>query len=68
MTDTRISPAADSWTEWNGGECPVAPGDLVERRYRHAPDFDRTAAPADMWRWQHTGDTHDIIAYRVVSA
>jgi len=56
----------DGWIAWTGGDCPVAPGDLVERRYRYSPDFNRTAAPADMWRWDHRDSEFDIVAYRVV--
>lgn len=56
----------NEWIAWSGGECPVAPGDLVERKYRYAPEYGRSAAPAAEWRWEHNGGEFDIIAYRIV--
>ena len=51
------------WTEWNGGECPVAPDTLVEVRWRNG-DMS-PGSRADTWSWTHTG-VYPIIAYRVV--
>lgn len=59
-------PRHDDWIEWKGGECPVAPDTLVVVRYRDGSKSDIGPQTALHWRWQHTGGTGDIIAYKVV--
>lgn len=56
---------ANGWIEWNGGECPVAGGALVE--YRTALESVGKAFAKDLrWTWAYCGNGGDIIAYRVV--
>ncbi len=55
------------WIEWNGGECPVPPNQLVDIRFggRWA---DRLRQDPLNWVWEHNAAPLDIIAYRVVSS
>lgn len=62
----------NNWIEWNGGECPVPKGTLVDLRYRANACEDRMAVPAltygnmsDTDFWQHESHACDIIAYRL---
>ncbi|MGY6251678.1 hypothetical protein ACXIUS_29835 [Bosea thiooxidans] len=54
------------WIEWNGGECPVSTGALVEVRL----DDGTTTGPmtAGGWDWRNHGTPADIVAYRLVDA
>ena len=52
------------WIKWEGGECPVPKGTLVEVRI-WAGEVGVDVAEA-FW-WDHRGKTGDIVAYRVVS-
>lgn len=58
------------WIDWSGGECPFAPGALVDVKLRHggthfnAKCFDE--GPAANTYWAHIGWDQDIVAYRVV--
>lgn len=56
-------PPVGQWQGWNGGVCPVHPLATVEYVMRA-----ETAGPdsADQLDWEHSGDTWDIIAYRIV--
>ena len=56
-------PPVGEWQGWNGGICPVHPLATVEYVMRA-----ETAGPdsADQLDWEHSGDTWDIIAYRIV--
>lgn len=65
---------ADGWIEWNGGECPVEKGTLVDVRYRNSekfPDkFGTIALEAGGYgatdrHWNRDGYPNDIIAYRL---
>lgn len=65
-------PDAAGWIEWNGGDCPVAPGTIVECRLRDAdsaPSWHETAKDASDFSWSHEKATAglDIIAYRLVN-
>lgn len=54
------------WIPHDGGKCPVAPGTMVDVRWR-----DRTEhlnSRADNWEWGNYKSQDDIVAYRVVSA
>lgn len=65
---------SNEWIEWNGGECPVERGTLVDVRYRsgdekfglfagvHAEGGDDDAGPA---YWEHDDFYNDIVAYRL---
>lgn len=55
-----------AWIPWGGGECPLP--DTVKRwEYRNRDGFESIdPAPPKSYRWIHTGDCDDIIAYRVL--
>jgi hypothetical protein len=57
------------WIEWSGGERPVAPGTRVEVRFRSGDSDPHCNAAWWGWKWmgRDLEDTHDIVAYRVVS-
>lgn len=61
------APADDGWTAWEGGECPVATGTLVEARL--ADGYVCMSTPADKLQWMR-GDPFaiPIVAYRIVGA
>jgi hypothetical protein len=65
-------PDADWWIEWNGGECPVEVGALIDVKYRDlhvqlgSKVGDRSAV--EMYattHWRNSGGAADIIAYRL---
>ena len=60
------APASDGWTKWEGGECPVADGVVVEVRCRDT----RTAQlySPRQFRWRHEQNMFDIVAYRIMEA
>lgn len=60
------------WIEWNGGECPVIIGTLVDVRHRDGDEyFGEKAGVEDthceVWERGEYGDNFagDIIAYRI---
>jgi hypothetical protein len=58
------------WHGWNGGECPVDPGavvDIVWLNYDGSAvrDYNHWDVAADHC-WVHDGDDGDIIAFRVI--
>lgn len=58
----------NDWIEWNGGERPVAEDIGVDLKFRNGETIDYTSRLlAGAWDWEHYGDTHDIVAYRVAS-
>lgn len=63
-----VEPAqTDGWIEWNGGECPVAAGTVVQAKLRlPLPGWDEKKRPGEEWDWSHEGSAGDIIAYRIV--
>lgn len=59
----------EGWVEWNGGECPVRKGALVDVWHRDGNVFrDVVVGPSGVFAedWSHDGHDGDIIAYRVV--
>lgn len=60
------APASTNWIEWNGGECPVAEGALVECRRRDGVILFPMVMPC--WNWRHVLGEYDIVAYRVIDA
>lgn len=71
--------AAGGWMLWEGGECPVARGTLVDAKYRDGNSNEhieagvaesKTGSRAVPWatNWKHSGAPHDIVAYRVIPA
>ena len=59
----------DGWIPWEGGDCPVAHGTVVDVRFRDGWEGDGLASK---WRWHHATQENsdvkelDIVAYRVV--
>ena len=64
-------PADDGWIPWEGGECPVAHGTVVDVRLRNQGEG---RAVASNWRGLHQTRGNsilkgtDIVAYRVVKS
>ena len=62
-------PSDDGWIPWEGGDCPVAHGTVVDVRLRNQGEG---RAVASNWHWLHETrgnsilEGADIIAYRVV--
>jgi hypothetical protein len=80
-TAADIPEANDGWIAWAGGECPVVVGERYQTRHRGPSVSGRNDAetgyiyppyqPAksgEGGRWAHSGNNHDIIAYRVVQS
>ena len=72
----RIVEYNDGWIEWNGGECPVPEGTLVDVRYRNGKEnyhvkagvMEDSGGSAPDWsatRWSNWDTYGDIIAYRL---
>lgn len=62
----------NEWIEWTGGECPVDPRALHDRKYRdgrasYRIECERTTILRRAI-WGHDGVDEDIIAYRICSA
>ena len=68
-------PDADGWIKWEGGECPVPDGVLVDVEYRDG--IRKFSLPANelvggkdrdasICFWYDEGVPNDIIAYRIV--
>lgn len=62
------------WIDWPGGECPVPTGTLVDVKWRDGRiddgipakiSHDLDSSKRNAIRWQHHGNSHDIIAYRL---
>jgi len=69
--------AAGGWMKWEGGECPVERGTLVDSRYSDGTNNEhieagvpgsKTGSRAVPWatNWKHSGAPHDIIAFRII--
>lgn len=61
-----------SWTQWNGGECPVPKGTMIDVRYRDGyieENIPTMESPVDDGRtaesWDHLGSEADIVFYRL---
>ena len=66
------APDTDGWIEWNGGECPVNIGTLIDVKYRdgHLQLGCRAKTRCDTelyatTHWRNSGGSADIIAYRL---
>lgn len=71
---TEPQPDTDGWIDWNGGDCPVEKGTLVDVMYRDgvkmfkAPAGELDLNPAHNRHaksWAHSGMNADIVAYRL---
>lgn len=57
----------EGFTPFEGGECPVDPSCIVEILLRNGETNKKNFGySADLFRWDHTGVEHDIIAYKVI--
>lgn len=62
MTDIKPGP----WIKWTGGNCPLNPTVLHQRRYRDGGEGDwTTTRRAGLYHWNHDGGNADIVAYRL---
>lgn len=52
----------DGWFRHRGGKCPVEAGALVDVRFRSG--ITKTVCYSTSFRWNHTGQQGDIMAYR----
>ena len=67
---SEVYAAVDGWVLWNGGECPVMDGTLIDTRHRDGElwlgsvcgQYGTRTAPMF---WTHTGDKAEVIAYRL---
>ena len=67
---SEVYAAVDGWVLWNGGECPVMDGTLIDTRHRDGElwlgsvcgQYGTRTAPMF---WKHTGDKAEVIAYRL---
>lgn len=71
----ETAPDADGWIEWNGGECPVERGTLVDVRFKDGMEMVGTPAgqtpdhlPRNMTAWACSSAPGAIIAYRLHKA
>lgn len=62
------------WIDWPGGECPVPTGTLVDVKWRDGRiddgipakiSHDLDSSKRNAISWQHYGNSHDIVAYRL---
>lgn len=54
------------WIKWEGGECPVPEGTLIDVKYRDGEKFKKVPAlGAYNYYWHHVGASDDIVAYRL---
>ena len=66
-----VTPAVGEWIKWQGGNCPLPPGTLIQVQMRYETAFgkDESQPPrrahAFNWRWD-ADEILDIVAYRVM--
>lgn len=58
-------PRMNHWHNWQGGECPVPEGYVVEVLFRGG-HFSAEDPCATDWNWKHDSYSSDIIAFRVL--
>lgn len=55
---------ADGWIQWDGGDCPVPSVIVVQTTLRNGGINPAPGHAAGIYRWDHRGNSADIIAYR----
>ena len=63
---TTTEESGDGWIQWNGGECPVPAGTMVDIRFRRCGDESNRIAEDLDWGHGKLGCWWDIVAYRIV--
>ncbi|RWO20639.1 hypothetical protein [Mesorhizobium sp.] len=63
MSGTQENGDNADWVEWNGGECPVTTGTLIDVELRHGQKLGHLFGSEVDWRHDVMDD--DIIAYRI---
>lgn len=63
--EAALAAKNEGWIEWAGGECPVANHVVVDVKFRDQIDPVLDGDPAENFRWEHFGNSADIIAYRL---
>lgn len=61
--EAALAAKNDGWIDWGGGECPVGASEMVDVIFGHGGRMPTNIA--DCWRWNHSGTSSDIIAYRL---
>lgn len=51
------------WIKWDGGECPVPEGTLIDVKHRDGEKF--KCSTARLFDWKHMANAGDIVAYRL---
>lgn len=67
----RSKPAeapSNGWIAWGGGKCPVSDVARVEYIMRSSGGVPSDVTTAGGLRWNHTGSSGDVVAYRVVKS
>jgi len=72
---TPPQPDNDGWIKWEGGECPVSDGTIVDVQYRdrsrNAGEVASSSSDAEGSAcgafWHNDDSRADIVAYRIVS-
>ena len=54
------------WHDWDGGDCPVPEGTMVQAFLRENGGWSGETRPAEDWSWDHLSDMADIVRFRVV--
>lgn len=62
----KAKKAKRPWIKWEGGECPVPEGTLIDVKHRDGEKYKKVPALRDCnVRWEHIGSVGDIVAYRL---
>ena len=62
----KVKKAKRPWIKWEGGECPVPEGTLIDVKHRDGEKHKKVPAlGAYNYHWGHAGHDGDIVAYRL---
>ena len=56
------------WHDWEGGDCPVPKGTMVQAFLWEDCGWSGETRPAEHWNWDHLADMADIVLFRVMEA